>query len=273
MDDEAAQGSVYLQAWHDRHTGSTTSALRSITDEHGHNTYEVLAEAMQDEAEPILDLACGDGYLLEVLRGRHACIGTDLNAAELSAASDRLHRRIPLIRAHAASLPIATASVGTVGCHYALMLLQPFEQVLAEIARVLRRDGLLVSVLPAPQPDGTQGPVSVFRECWQEVTATFEVTIPMVQDDRALEAESLAILLDEAGFSAPSIRTISTTEFMTTDRAVHSLLLTYLPDLLPPAGHADLADLLQTKLTERAGDDGMVEFLLNSYLVSARHQE
>lgn len=168
MNDGVDDGASYLQNWHDRHAGATTAVLSPITDELSRNTYQMLAEALQSGDGPVLDLACGDGHLLELLRERRACIGVDLNPAELRVASRRLEKRIPLVRADAASLPISAAALGAVGCHDALMLLQPLERVLEELSRVLRRDGLFVTVLPASPTEKIAGPISVFRGVWQD---------------------------------------------------------------------------------------------------------
>ena len=51
--------------------------LDSLTDQVGHSSYEVLAEAIRIEVEPVLDLACGDRYLLELLHPNHVCLGMD----------------------------------------------------------------------------------------------------------------------------------------------------------------------------------------------------
>lgn len=241
-----------------------------MTDDSGRNSYEVLAEAIGHGSEPVLDLACGDGYLLELLRGQHTCVGTDWNIAELSAARHRLGSGAPLIRADAASLPIATAAIGTVGCHYALMLLQPLDQVLAELARVLRRDGLLVSVLPASPPHDSPGPFSAFRVAWQEVTAIFPVDVPAIQDDRVFSSESLALVLANAGFTSVSVQSFSVAKEMTIEETAESLLLTYLPDLLPPAGIAELKRTLEIELVTLVDDTGTIEFIDSSDLVSAR---
>lgn len=42
--------------------------------------------------------------------------------------------------------PLRTASLGAIGCHYVLTLLQPLERVLSEFARVLRPSGLVAAV-------------------------------------------------------------------------------------------------------------------------------
>lgn len=236
----------------------------------GRSSYEVLANAMLHGGEPVLDLACGDGHLLELLGPKVSCLGSDWNTAELHAASERLGRGARLVRADATELPISTASLGAVGCHYALMLLQPLERVLSELVRVLRPSGSFAAVLPASPPDDTPDPVSAFRAAWREVSANYPVVIPPVQDDRALEPESLSVVLRQAGFTSVSIEPFSGSKEMTVDEAVQCLLLTYLPDLLPAAGFAHLGQALEVRLAELAGSTGGITFVLYSNLVTAR---
>jgi ubiquinone/menaquinone biosynthesis C-methylase UbiE len=265
-----ATATDYLQRWHDRHPGATTMSLGSLADQMGRSSYEVLAGAIQHGGEPVLDLACGDGHLLELLGPKVPCLGSDWNAAELHAASERLGREARIVRADATELPISTASLGTVGCHYALMLLQPLERVISELARVLRPSGLFAAALPASPPADTPDPVSAFRAAWQEVSAIYPVVIPPVQDDRALEPENLSVVLMQAGFTSVSIEPFSGSKKMTIDEAVQCLLLTYLPDLLPAAGFAHLKHALEIRLAELAESTGSVTFVLYSHLVTAR---
>jgi ubiquinone/menaquinone biosynthesis C-methylase UbiE len=272
MGNEAMGGAEYLQGWHDRHPGATSAMLDSLTDEVGRSSYEVLAEAIPDGDEPVLDLACGDGYLLELLHPNHLCLGMDWNTAELNAAARRLGQGAPLARADAAWLPIATAALGAVGCHYALMLLQPLEGVFEEMARVLRPNGLLATVLPASPPDDTPNPISVFRAAWQEVSDTYTVNIPPIQDDRALQSERLEMLLANAGFTSVLVESFSASKPMTVDEASRFLLMTYLPDLLPPAGFAQLTRVLNAELAELDGGTGTVNFVEHSDLVTARRR-
>ncbi len=98
---------------------------------------------------PVVDLACGNGPLAPELAGRD-WIGVDLSHAELSAAQGKGAGRVTL--ADAASLPLADRSAGSVVCSMALMLVQPLDQVLAEVARVLRPGGVLVALLPSRNP-------------------------------------------------------------------------------------------------------------------------
>jgi ubiquinone/menaquinone biosynthesis C-methylase UbiE len=272
MDDHLTGEINYLQAWHERHAGATSAVLGTLLDGAGRNSYRVLADAMLDGGEPALDLACGDGYLLELMRSSSTCFGADLSLAELDAASRRLLHATPLVQADAARLPIATAALGSVSCHFALMLLQPLDDVLAELARVLRPGGLLATILPATPPEDPPTPWSAFRAAWRDVTTTYPVVIPPLQDDRALQREQLTAVLTEAGFDSLTFRSFSVSSPMPVDEATRALLLTYLPELLPPAGFVQLEQALAPALTELTDENGMVPFVEYADLATARRR-
>ncbi len=270
MDHETNESAEYLQQWHSRHPGATTTALGGLTDELGRNSYEVLAHALGGSDVPVLDLACGDGYLLEVLRRDRDCLGVDWNTAELNAASHRLGNRAPLARADAADLPIASGAFGAVLCHYALMLLQPLEEVLAELARILRRGGLLAAVLPRASPDEAPNPISVFRAAWRQVADTYPVTIPPIEVERVFQADRLRQLLVDAEFTSFMVEPITASKAMTVDELTEFFLLTYDPDLLPPAGLADLTRILVTGFDRLKDRTGKVVIVGHADLVTAR---
>jgi ubiquinone/menaquinone biosynthesis C-methylase UbiE len=270
VNEEETQAAEYLQEWHRRHPGATATVLAPLADASGRSSYDVLAEAIGQGGEPVLDLACGDGHLLELLGPGRSCLGTDRSAAELAAARERLGHTAPLIRADAARLPLVTGQLGVVSCHYALMLLQPLEQVLAELARVLRPGGLLAAVLPSSSPREVADPVSAYRSAWREVSETYPVEIPQIQDDRALDPEELTTVLTDADFTSVSVQPFSASKVVTVDEAVQSFFLTYLPDLLPPAGLTQLKRTLESKLAELAGGTGVVTYALHSDLVTAQ---
>jgi len=77
-------------------------------------------------------------------------VGLDLSHAELAAARRQGASRVAL--ADAAALPLADGSAGSVVCSMALMLVQPLDRVLAEVARVLRPGGVFVALLPSRHP-------------------------------------------------------------------------------------------------------------------------
>jgi ubiquinone/menaquinone biosynthesis C-methylase UbiE len=259
---------AYLDEWHEQHPGATTRVVAPLVDSEGRTSYQVLADSMSEAEAPILDLACGDGYLLELLaNGPH--VGVDRSAAELELARRRLGDAVPLVRSDATGLPVATRSMGGACCHYALMLLQPLETVLEELVRVLRPGAPFAAVIPA-SPNGGRNMWTVFRGVWQEVVAAHPVAIPPLQDDRVFDREQLAELLTDSGFVEFAFRSFSVSRQMTVDEIVKFLLLLYGPDLLPPDGRHDLVRGLELGLAELANEDGTVAAFENAELVTAR---
>lgn len=141
------QWTAYLDAFHTQRPGITEAVLERARDGH-QDAYDWLAEAVPP-AGAVLDLACGNAVLWSRLPAR-TYIGLDSNAGELAAA--RARGAPHLMRAHAASLPVAAASVDAVTVSMALQILAPLPVVLAETSRVLRAGGLLVATVPARGP-------------------------------------------------------------------------------------------------------------------------
>ena len=113
----------------------------------------------------VLDLGCGPGETVALLReGGMAAVGLDISASLLAEALAR-NGRMPLIRACAGAapgLPLRTASLDGVFCECVLSVLPQRQGVLAELARVLRPGGVLVwtdlYVRPGRAADVWRGP-------------------------------------------------------------------------------------------------------------------
>lgn len=136
----------YLQRFHHERPGITEDVLAHATDE-GTRPYDWAAEAVRDG--PVLDIACGSGPLAAGLKDRR-WVGIDVSGAELAAARDQ--GAVTVVRAHAGSVPLASGSVGSVVCSMALMLVQPLDDVVSEVARVLQPGGAFVALLPSRGP-------------------------------------------------------------------------------------------------------------------------
>jgi len=100
---------------------------------------------------PVLDLATGTGELaLEVWGSGRQVVGCDLTREMLEKARDKFRRRgaveIPLVQAHAFSLPFPDAAFSGVTLGFALRDLPPLEQLFREVLRVLRPGGKMVCV-------------------------------------------------------------------------------------------------------------------------------
>jgi ubiquinone/menaquinone biosynthesis methyltransferase len=103
----------------------------------------------QPPSRRVLDLACGTGDVALSLAQGHDVAGLDLTPAMLTIARGRASAagaRIPWIAGDMTSLPIADATFDVVTTSYGLRNVPALDQALAEIARVLRPGGLLVSL-------------------------------------------------------------------------------------------------------------------------------
>lgn len=138
----------FLNDFHNARPGATSKAFGALPvvfrSRQYASSYEVLAAAVPHVERPVevLDLACGDGFLLSCLAARSQAnlrlTGADMNSSELEIARARLGSAASFHQARAQELPFAPRSFDYVLCHLALMLMDDVEQVLREIRRVLR---------------------------------------------------------------------------------------------------------------------------------------
>lgn len=119
------------------------------------STYALLSDVVPDDSAPrsILDLACGDGFLLSMLDERKnnnlTLHGVDMSAEELARVQARLNSRATFHHANAQCLPLPADTFDFVLCHLALMLMDDVETVLQEVRRVLKRGGVFAAVVGA----------------------------------------------------------------------------------------------------------------------------
>lgn len=147
----------FLAGFHDADPGATSRAFAdlpaSMAGTAFASSYECLASVVPADTHTVLDLACGDGFLLSLLAARRqpglSLVGVDLSAGELAAARRRLGDAAVLHQARAQALPLADACADTVLCHMALMLMDDAPQVLAEVQRVLKLGGMFAAIVGA----------------------------------------------------------------------------------------------------------------------------
>ncbi|HEY8768663.1 MAG TPA: class I SAM-dependent methyltransferase [Dehalococcoidia bacterium] len=148
----------HLLEYHRRFPGATPRGLAYYRTSQGSASYDLLvdvavaAQRQKRGALRLLDLACGDGYLVELCLQRLGdgarITGVDMSERELSAARERLRgHRVSLLDGKAQDLPLADASVDAVISHMAFMLTVPVEPVVHEIARVLSPGGVFSAVI------------------------------------------------------------------------------------------------------------------------------
>lgn len=138
----------YLDEFHRERPGITEDILEHARGGHEHDPYRWLLEPLSGVTS-VLDVACGSAPLWN--RGaRHGWIGIDRSTGELGRAASVGAE--PLVRGDATALPFATGSFRGVACSMAIMLFEPFDAALAELARVLAPGGVGVLLLPGRRP-------------------------------------------------------------------------------------------------------------------------
>ena len=162
MHTKASLVESFLTQFHDARPGLTSKAFGSLPVVFRGCTfassYEVLATAVPQLSEraDVLDLACGDGFLLALLAARpHSGFflsGVDMSSAELVVARERLGPAITLRQAKAQNLPFGSGTFDYVICHLALMLMDDAEHVLQEVRRVLRPGATFAAIVGAAPP-------------------------------------------------------------------------------------------------------------------------
>jgi ubiquinone/menaquinone biosynthesis C-methylase UbiE len=144
----------HLAAVHDNNAGFTEVCAWNCRDSDGKNSYDLLADIVdQEHHSNVLDLACGSGVLLDLCHQRFgtkvALSGADMSESELRLARNRLaHTNVVFHQGMAQNLTfIADASVDVILCHWALTLMDPVVSVFSNVKRVLTKNGIFAAII------------------------------------------------------------------------------------------------------------------------------
>jgi ubiquinone/menaquinone biosynthesis C-methylase UbiE len=252
----------FLVDFHARHAGATTVALGAIPVRCGErvldSSYHALVAQVPPAARRILDLACGDGYLLSLLAQSHPearLAGADMSPGELAAAAARLQGRAALHQCRAQQLPYAGAAFDAVTCHMALMLMEDPPQVLAQLRRVTAQGGTLTAVLGAPLPASPA--FGEYLALLRPKLAQAASVVP-IGDRRWRTPDTLQALLEDAGYAAVTQHMLEG-ELRATPQALWDwMMLMYDAHFLDEATRASLREPCLAALAPHAGPDGCV---------------
>lgn len=248
-------GSAFLREWHERYPGRSGAAFgfgRVAGD--GRSSYELLVDdAVPARDGTILDLACGDGFLLAMLAHRYQCaqlIGVDISEPELDAARAReLPSNVALVEARVEALPFADATIDAVVCHMALMLFDDAAVVLREMARIIRSGGVFAAVLgPAP---GSSELLARFGAFLREAEAAENLGPLLVGDKATFTAETLRALFDGDAWRDARIEDIRLSLDGSDERIRASMLSMYNVARLSSDGQARLERRLIGEIAAR----------------------
>lgn len=256
--------------------GKTSSALEPWRTREGDNSYQVMVRevAAWPRGSKILDLACGDGYLLSQLSqaGFSNLVGVDQSPEELARARQRLGPSVDLHCQEARALPLSDASIDLVVCHWALMILEPVEPILAEIARVLRPNGGFIAIVNRYLVD----PVNeVYRKWLHRTTVEAGLTRVRIGDPRALTRDGLTALIAGPAFDERSLAIRDFEVHVHTSPATlwSSLRLMYEVFQLPASSEATLERRLLSAWEPHRDTDGMLSCSMGALLLSCRKSE
>ncbi len=251
----------YLLDFHARLAGVTSRWFAHApvqAEEAAPSSYALLEAVVPRDARPltVLDLACGDGYLLELIARREqselSLVGLDMSAHELEAARARLNGTATLLQGRAQSLPLGDASVDVVLSHLALMLMDDVETVLAELRRVLKPGGRVSIVVGGDPVPGNA--LEVFAGLMKSAVA---VPPMRLGDPRVRSVNGLQELFAE-GFADVMVRSLSVQGDASPGEVWESLLTTYDADRLSPAAQASLQAAFLQAVEPLRRSDGSV---------------
>ena len=142
--------SDYLRRYHRDRPGITERLLDNAVIPGIGNRYEWLVMACGSTPGRVVDLGCGSAPICPLLDEAEVYVGVDVSRPELSVA--QAEGRGPVLEGDVMALPLPDASVDIVLSSMSVMLFDPIERALAEIARVLRPGGRFVSIRPVTFP-------------------------------------------------------------------------------------------------------------------------
>lgn len=250
----------FLQDFHQRRPGTTHPAFAALSIAGRGSSYAVLASIVDPEtpSQTVLDIGCGDGYLLHLLAEQQpslGLIGVDMSHTELSAARQRLGARGQLLHERAQSLSLPSASVDVALSHLALMLMDDLEQVLGEIHRVLRPGGTLAAVVGRRFLLGELG--ELYTQAFRSVARDHARTRFPMGDPRTQSQAGWGELL-ASRFSAVQFDELDLEWNPNFDELWASLNDTYDLDQLTPKGQALLRQLLAVAVIPLQREDGSI---------------
>jgi SAM-dependent methyltransferase len=145
-------------------------------------TYELVADATPPGR--VLELGCGDGHLLALLRARGCdAVGIDLRLADLRAPG--------VACARAQELPFADAAFDAVVSHLVLPVIPRLDAVVTEAARVLRGGARFVALI-----GGGPRAVAEADDAFAWLAARVAARAPRMTDPRLRSTRGIVELLD-----------------------------------------------------------------------------
>jgi len=196
----------FLVETHDTVQGATARAFGDLpvvlNGRPYRSSYEVLAALIPHVSTrvDVLDLACGDGFLLSLLAARSqpnlALCGIDLSAGELRAARVRIGAAARVVRCRAQDLSLSSRRFDYVTSHMALMLMDSPQLVVGEVSRVLKPGGTFGAIVGAAPP--ASAALSAFGDLLSHYPRQAQWSEVRLGDRRMRSRDAMAELLSQS---------------------------------------------------------------------------
>lgn len=141
----------YMRDYGRRIHGSSAFHFSQFRNQRGQDPYQwMIAPTLAEGRSQVLDVGCGVGHGLSLFPSSFALAGVDVSSDEVARARAALRGRLAQIEVAAAQdLPFVDNLFDVVVCHMALMLFNPIESAMKEIARVMSANGVFSAVVPS----------------------------------------------------------------------------------------------------------------------------
>jgi SAM-dependent methyltransferase len=267
-------GSDFLRRWHARFPGGTTRQFAPATIQGlGGSSYELLVDDLESlpSLTSLLDVACGDGYLLQRIAEHFPAIqitGIDASREELALARGRsMAAQFGLLEARADAMPFENAAFDAATCHMALMLFDDARAAVHEIARVVRPGGMFAAVLgPAP---GASEAVQRFGGKLNDIERA-QGLAPLDIGDPAVQSGGLRGVFDSKEWSSLSLDMVALRFDGDDDRVREMLMGMYNMARLSDNARLELNSYLTDEFKRASEQNSSTEWTLGLCHVVAR---
>lgn len=226
-----SDGVDFLKRFHSKNPGATALALGKAVDSKGVSSYDRLASLSLglSESSKILDLACGDGFLLERIsilrRDGIGLYGVDFSSRELELAVDRGIEGAELLQMDVLELNFPSNFFDVVLCHMSFMLFEDPKRVADIVFNILRPGGVFGVILgDGGSPEGAR---KVFVKLIKEAVGKLGGTCPELGSRVVRSVEGLRAVMAGLGFLEAKIEGFQLQIFGSDEENFDNLKLMY----------------------------------------------